>query len=143
MHRALAILCLVLSGCASVPYPPPERTFFYHEKDQLSAWNKTAEWVKAAPEFRTWSIAGSTGSMRPAINGGEFLMLLRYTEGMEILPGQIVVFERDTLHVLHRVILGGGSSGAVFIKGDNCAQADGWISKQRIRFICVGVVTFP
>lgn len=75
-----------------------------------------------------------TGSMRPALHGGEFYCAERYT-GQPLIAGQIVeiVVARDGIRRLHRITATSRSS--VITAGDANRCSDGWSPKGNISFV--------
>lgn len=132
-------LLLLLAGCVAWP---AEQTEFIHVNSRGEAMKLAADWQTSAPG-RTWTTAGACcGSMRPALYGGEILLIEIYT-GQPLTAGKMAIFYRADGQVttVHRVIEANGR--AVYFSGDNNQYSDGWIPLSSVRAVVVRVVTFP
>lgn len=106
------------------------------------------QWVAQDPNRYTYCDVLMTGSMRPAMEGGDYALLEKYT-GQELKRGNIVYFDRgDAPAVSHRVL--DVDDDAVYLDGDanswknapigRNTGADGWFKKSKIKYIVRDVV---
>jgi hypothetical protein len=151
---ALAGLLLCASGCAAVPTGPVvevPRAAVYTPQTRAAAVFLAQAWAAQEPSRRGWSTAGDTGSMMPAIRGGDLLLLQRPVPRMSMPAGTIVVWFRGDWFTnrpgtrignpAHRVRAERG--GAIFIQGDACSRPDGWFAKGTVEWIVAGIVRMP
>lgn len=126
-------------GAALGAWPKP-RLEFYHANDRLSAAIQVAK-VGAAKGWEIHKVS-FTGSMRPALNGGEWVMMERYT-GQPIKRGDIISFWRDYDTPLCLHMVADINQRAVYMSGINNRESDGWHPLDSVRYICRLVVTCP
>jgi len=132
---ACALLAL-FSGCVS-PMPRVDR--YIHAPNYLAALVQAENWDHGSGHRHY--VSGNSGSMRPAIEGGDFLLARDYVPG-ENLIGRIVIYNGTTLpNISHRVTA--QNSRAVYIEGDHNPKADGWIARDRIISVVEYIVDYP
>lgn len=136
MRCAVALVCLLLSSCASRPIANPP---FTRVRSSSEAWWTAVSWKTEDSGQHAWATVGYTGSMRPLLQGGELLLLERYA-GRPLVAGELVVFDRgDERHVIHRVVCAGRE--AIFCMGDNNRVGDGWRPLSAVQYTVASVVT--
>lgn len=137
---ALALLCLLLAGCYSIPTGGEPR--FVLVKDKIEAVQRAVAWSCNGKGYNWGTVGSRTHSMWPVLRGGEVILERDYDGSARIPTGSFVVFDRgDTDNVLHRVVA--ENERAVLIEGDNNATGDGWFTKDRVHRLVVEVICWP
>lgn len=136
---AITILALAATSCGRSEWPEP-RLEFYHANTEAQA--KAYAYKEAAAHGWHVNLVAYTGSMRPYINGGEYVVVEPYA-GQQFPNGTVLTFNRDPAarNVLHTVADQNGR--AVYMSGAANKYSDGWIPRERIHGICRLVVTYP
>jgi len=81
-----------------------------------------------------------TGSMQPAINPGD-VVLIQKSEGENIKTGDVIQYWTGRIFIVHRVIEADEAAGKFRTKGDNNSVADSMlVSKEQIRGRVIGVI---
>lgn len=136
---AITILALAATSCGRSDWPEPLLEF-YHANTEAQA--KAYAYKEAA--LHGWQVnkVAYTGSMRPHINGGEFVLIEPHA-GQQFPNGTVLTFYRDegAPNVLHFVA--DQNSRAVYMSGAANRSSDGWYPRGRILGICRLVVTYP
>ncbi len=137
-RAAAAALCLVLLvGCAAPGGRPHIDPVVIVLPSKAEAAREAYWWALGIPN-RACGPVGHTGSMRPLLQGGEFLELERY-EGRPLRAGEIIVLDRgDAPNVLHRIVC--SSRYGVFTMGDNCAHGDCWRPLTAVKYTVHAIV---
>lgn len=113
---------------------PPIISLPFHE-----AWEANNTWNHKGDQYAV-STAAATGSMRPYIQGGEILLLERYT-GQPIEVGMWVVRPRwDKPNGVFHAVIVVSKWGYVRTQGTNCAIPDHWYKADRTRYIVRKVI---
>lgn len=136
---AITLLALAATSCGRSDWPGP-RLEFYHANTEAQA--KAYAYKEAAAHGWNVNQVQFTGSMRPYINGGEFVLIEPYA-GQQFPNGTVVTFNRDAnaTNVLHTVA--DQNKRAVYMSGEANRYSDGWFPRERIIGICRLVVTYP
>lgn len=104
-----------------------------------AAWDANNAWNHQGDQY-TVSTAAATGSMAPAIRGGEILLLERYT-GQPIEVGMWVVRPRwDRPNGVFHEVIDVSKWGYVRTQGTACAFPDPWYKAENTRFIIRRVI---
>lgn len=89
-------------------------------------------------QFRFGALIVGSGSMTGTINKGDVIITEKYNNNKEIEQGQIIVFEKEQIKIVHRVIEVKNINGEkrYTTKGDTNQKADeGYITKENIKGI--------
>jgi signal peptidase I len=133
-----SFLFIVVLSFSSGCYQIPRREYYLHKNDMTSAIVTANRWNVESPESHTWGrVPTVSASMRPALEGGEYVLARRPLPG-EPLLGFIAWVDGK---FLHRVVWEG--FGKVVTRGDANATNDRPIHRDEIKWVVVYVVTFP
>lgn len=96
--------------------------------------------VISVPELPQPCNIANTGSMRPLIDRGDFVLLVPYM-GQPLQRGMVLSFNRDakTPRCLHMVADVRGEY--VYMSGINTRRSDGWFHRSKINAVAVMVFT--
>ena len=88
--------------------------------------------ILVSREFEYAMIAIGSGSMTGSINKGDAIIYKRYDETKDLEAGDIIVFNKDNMIVIHRIVKRYTIYGEEVYqtKGDANESADNWIVKQ-------------
>lgn len=88
--------------------------------------------ILVSREFEYAMIAIGSGSMTGSINKGDAVIYKRYDETKDLEAGDIIVFNKDNMIVIHRIVKRYTIYGEEVYqtKGDANESADNWIVKQ-------------
>lgn len=89
--------------------------------------------VLVSREFEYCMIAIGSGSMSDTINKGDAIIYKKFDEKTDLEAGDIVVFNRDSMIVIHRIIKKYTIYGEEVYqtKGDANKSADNWVVKKK------------
>jgi signal peptidase I len=82
--------------------------------------------------FRLW--LGDGVSMEPTFYEGDFV-ITRDTQAAELAPGDVILFEQERRHVMHRIVSitpGAGGEATLVTRGDNNAVDDAPVPESAI-----------
>ena len=116
-----------LAALFALSWPTPELTVYRVETEPVAIYLASVE-----ANRNGWRISKvtPTGSMKPLLNGGEYVVGEPYT-GQGLHVGMVVIFDRgDTPRVLHMIAVIRGDM--VYMSGINNRYSDGWFPKSRI-----------
>lgn len=133
------IFFVALEVVASAAGWPKPAAPFFHAPDARTAGARAAMWRAAG--FEVGEVA-YTGSMKPWLQGGELVVLERFTS-QALTPGLVLSFERSAAapRVLHMVVE--ANARAAYMTGINNRWSDGWILRDRVRWIVREVIRWP
>jgi len=136
---AIVAIALAATSCGRGDWPEP-RLEFYHANTEAQA--KAYAYKEAAAHGWQVNQVAYTGSMRPHINGGEFVLIEPHA-GQQFPNGTVLTFYRDAAapNVFHMAL--DQNQRAVYMSGTANKFSDGWYPKGRINGICRLVITFP
>lgn len=127
----IILICLVATTQAARPIINPPIFQVSTEKEALKM---ARQWVAESPN-RVYSTIAGTGSMRPLVKGGEYIMLAKH-EG-PLTPGRIYTTDKN---VIHRAVTSGAKSGSAYLMGDNNKRGDGFVPLKRIEYVLEGII---
>lgn len=81
-----------------------------------------------------------TGSMKPNLQGGEYIMARKFVPCEIPRIHSLVVVARWDRWVTHEVVAVNARSHWVKTQGTNCLEADGWYPPERIKYVVERIV---